>query len=267
MELRWTWFIVLLTFTSVLSGSCHAFAGLADLGEQRSAVEKVPLRNATSDAEKMVHWKPIIDKFAGTYERACTSSEDATPNKAKIVISPDGKITSGATRADLKKLNFVMSLETGAEGTASWAFSALQDDFALRVTSDQTNMGVVRVSKGFSGTACPITLKGEKINSPKLFSIFSKLIDIQGKIICTVISDPQKRRTLDYRIDKGILTVFDEIYDLKNMKAELVSTDIESGGFMYKAVADDGRSVSISNRHGRLEGVYALKKNGDGFNC
>ncbi|MFP5390870.1 MAG: hypothetical protein ACLGI6_04880 [Gammaproteobacteria bacterium] len=239
--------------------------GLGGLyGAQAGAEEAVATAGATAAADNV--WGPFLGNMSGTYDSECvhiSSGKKAGP----IVVSSDGRFAANGIEGNVKAGVLNLVREAGANGKVSLFVGAREDDRFLVVTGKENGTTVIRVAQGIDGTECRFQPERSGFASSNLYSSFKRIFDVKGDIECAPISGPRKLRTLHYKIENGIVQVFDQVYDLKTSTLERILYLPDSGIFTYHATAKNGGSLDLGFTESVVDRVMATRPDGKGSNC
>ena len=215
---------------------------------------------------------PLLKLLAGTYDADCTQQKLKVPDSKRpggsIRISEDGTFSSGkmtgVVRDDVSLLR-----GRAPDGTLKLQVNASDNDVYLSIAgSDQGNIYIAVIDDQQS-VQCTVPVP-EQLEAPTLFSLYGHVLDVEVQLSCVTNGSKKKKYPITYRVQQGVLRVFDQEYDLKQGNTEMIMLHMGEYGskkFTYNARTREDHNVDIVVAEGQFAGFKVTRNDGKFYMC
>jgi hypothetical protein len=210
-------------------------------------------------------WKPVAPLLASNYGGGCTSGLEMKPVPDTITIAADGKLSVGDYSTSLLKSELKLTRSVDTKAAPGNTLIAGDDDVMLSMMSRAGGQGDHAMLKyGEKVLTCDKAKNVLPLAGKTLYSLYASMLDSSARKIRCIKVGTMAFTDVDYRFEKGVAKVQDEIYDLAKMNLESVNIGKEQDTLAYHASDSDQRSLLIMlDRSGKLMHVTAMGKAGE----
>lgn len=223
---------------------------------------------ATNAAPAVNYWSTIAPLVAGSYGGKCLRPPSADAFQGAIVIAPDGKVSAGDLRNDLRKADISLASTVDNDKPVR-AMHAMLNDFTLMLADKGPQQGLVSmVAGGDQAVACEHDMQAPALRAMQVYTLVARFVDSADRKLSCIPTGALQRGEADYRLAAGVLSINGETFDLNTSRQESVLFTDSLSRLFYSATLPDGRRIKINiDGQGKLAGLEGKGKNDQLYAC
>ncbi|NHZ34594.1 hypothetical protein [Massilia rubra] len=215
---------------------------------------------------------PLLKLLAGTYSVDCAQEKVKEPNSKRpggsIRIAEDGTFSSGKMKGVVRDdVSLLRSI--AADGALKIEINANDNDVYLSIAGSENGNIYIAVIDDQQAVQCTVPVP-KPLQAPTLFSLYGHVLDVEAKLTCVTNGDKKKKLPFTYRVQQGVLRVFDQSYDLNKGNTEMIMFHMGEYGskkFTYNARTREDHSVDIVVAEGKFAGLKVTRSDGKFHMC
>ncbi|NHZ44626.1 hypothetical protein [Massilia aquatica] len=215
---------------------------------------------------------PLLKLLAGTYDADCTQEQvkvaDSKRPGGSIRIAEDGTFSSGKMKGVLRDdVSLLRSL--APDGALKLQVNASDNDVHLAIAGSEQGNIYIAVIDDQLAVQCTVPVP-KPLQAPTLFSLYGHVLDVEMELSCVTNGSKKKKYPITYRVQQGVLRVFDQEYDLKQGNTEMIMLHMGEYGskkFTYNARTREDHNVDIVVAEGKFAGVKVTRNDGKFYMC